>query len=115
MFLYKEYINPEDKDFIDIYKHIAKDKACIMADYFNYIDMDISCFHSFCIGQMVNEYILVIDHKDFKTLVSLDYNKKYVILLDKKNIDNHVNYVNAEQTAADVQNQIKEILNNEKL
>jgi|TARA_B100001094_G_scaffold331180_1_gene398660 hypothetical protein len=115
MFLYKESINPEDQDIINTYKGIENGQACIIADHFNYIDMNISCFHSFFIGQMVNEYILVINHKDFKTLVDLDYNKQYIVLLDKQNIDNHVNYINSQETLIDIKYQIGEILNNEKL
>jgi len=115
MFLYKEFINPEDQDIINTYQDIEKDNPCIIADYFNYIDVNISCFHSFFIGQLINEYILVINHKDFQTLVDLGYNKKYIILIDKKNIDNHVNYVNSQQISIDIKYQIGEILNNEKL
>ena len=115
MFLYKEFINLEDRYIINIYKNIAKDNACIMADYFNYIDTSVSYFHSFFIGQLVNDYILVINHKDLQTLIDIDYDKKYIILLDKSNANNHVNYVNSKQEVIDIQNQIRGILNNEKL
>ena len=115
MFLYKEFINLEDAHSINLYKDIEKDNTCIIADYFNYTDINTPCFHSFFIGQMVNEYILVLNSKDFQILLDIDYNKKYIILLDRNNVRNHVNYVNINQEPADIKHQIREILNNEKL
>jgi len=110
MFLYKNNINTQDLTLINLVREVSGNDFCIFTDQFNIHNIELPLFHTFYLSQLVKKYVLVSSEKDLDNLLSMGYDKKYIILLSDVNDYNHKLYININQEIADIKYELKEMV-----
>ena len=110
MFLYKNYIHNEDLNLINLVREVSGEEFCIFTDQFNIHNKELPFFHTFYLNQLVKKYVLVSSDKDLDNLLSMGYEKEYIILLSDTNIYKHRLHININQEIADIKYQLQEMV-----
>jgi len=110
MFLYKNNIHNEDLELINLVRGLSGEEFCIFTDKFNIHHKELPFFHTFYLNQLVKKYVLVSSDKDLDNLLSMGYDKEYIILLSDTNTYKHRLHININQEIADIKYQLQEMV-----